>query len=268
MGANYSTKDSKHNKKDSKKHMSCGDMLDQVPDIKSFGKPISIPIFRSFDSSETLLKRFRYKHSGSSGENSVGSEAIDLTENRFALKVQTYLSSIEQLGEISNLKFYFGNLSLKTADGEYNVEVSERGEQKFVSLEEEVDSNNTFFLYTYNSSAQRLNNNYTYCSLLYITDVYSKKSKVHILQANAAWPYGKPSLIPSKIRTPDNPKLISNYSRFISTFQPEGVMQSMITFLTSNMDPFYLAQSDMSLDFTANEPNAAVFTFTPHKQDY
>ncbi|KAI6646749.1 hypothetical protein LOD99_12869 [Oopsacas minuta] len=207
----------------------------------------------------------RHKKKQIINDNMLGEVPVNFTtfsENPFAQKVRRYLSSIEQEGDITNLTFSFGNLSLKTGDGEYNVEVSEEGDETLISLEDEVNSKNTFLLYTYNSTAKRLN----HCSFLYITDVYSSKSKVHILQANTDRPYGKPSFVSSRILTPNYHKLFSPYSRFVGTFHSETVMQSMITFVTPNMEIFYLAKNDTSLNLTDNGKNAVLFTFTPHKQ--
>lgn len=245
--------------------MSC-DILDQAPAMKTFpAYKRNASRARSVDAGPYYERKAKSSVSSSSGD-SFNSFGVDFTENRFALKVQTYLRSIEQLGEITDLKFHFGHMILKIGDEEFSVEVSEQGHVPFVSLEEDMNSNSGFLLYTYSSSAKGLSHKYNYCSLLYFSDVYnSSKNKVFILQASMNKSYGKPSFTPTRIRTSDNPKLVSHNSRFIGTFQPEQMIRTMLTHVSQHMEPFYLTQSDMSLDLSTDEQQAVVFYFLPYK---
>ncbi|KAI6646748.1 hypothetical protein LOD99_12868 [Oopsacas minuta] len=191
---------------------------------------------------------------------------LDITENRFLKKVQLYLRSLEQLGDISNLKFHYGHLKMKTEDGEeVNMEVHDQDYdlgEPLIALKPETNENNFLFVYTYCSSAKALSSRYTNISMIYITDVHRSKSKYHILQAGMT-PQGQPTFIPRKIRVPDNPKLTSPFSRFIGILQSGGLGRTMLLFLTSSMEPYYLAQSDMSLDFTKDDRRAVVLEFKP-----
>ena len=191
--------------------------------------------------------------------DSVESYSSDVTENRFIQKVQSYLRSIENMGDISKLKFYYGNLIVKSDTDEFSVEVKEQefgiGEP-IVSLETKVNKNNMFLVYTYSITGKGLNSRYTHLSMLYITNVYKSKCSCHILQAvnNSS---GQPSLVPRIIRVPDNPKLISPSSRFITTLKPNE-LKTMLLYLNRNMEPFYLSQSDLSLDFTSDDNRAII----------
>ena len=245
--------------------MSC-DLLDQSPALKTYPREKrSTSRSRSVDTSQYYEKKIKSSVSSSSGE-SFNSCGVDFTEHRFALKVQTYLRSIEQLGEITDLKFHFGHMILKTEDGEFSVEVNEQGMVPLVSLEEDIQTNSGFLLYTYNSTAKGLNHKYNYCSLLYFSDIYNtSKNKVFILQASMKKPYGTPSFTPVRIRTSDNPKLVSPNSRFIGMFDTQPIIRTVITHLTQHMQAYYISQSDLSLDLSTNEQQAAVFCFLPYK---
>ena len=263
MGANFSSKDTKINKIGKIiKHQSC-DVLDEDSKLNQNPKPI--PTSRSFNNclptqEEHLKSHFSISSSGS--DSSTEHSCNDVTENQFIQKTQRYLRSIEDMGEISDLKFFFGHLILTTEDGKYSVAVREAdlGEDIIITLESEVDRNDTIVLYTYTSSVTGLAQKYTYFSLLYIKNVLHSNSRNYILQANMNTPHGQPTFIPRRIRVPDNPKLVSPYSRFIGTMLPQGFIRTMILFLSNSMQPFYVAQSDMSLAFTTNEVAAGIFT--------
>ena len=191
--------------------------------------------------------------------NSMEGSSRDLSENRFIQKIQSYLRSIEKMREISKLKFYYGDLLMKTGTDEYNVEVKDQSfelGEPIIALEPKANEDNVFLIYTYSLAGKGLNSRYTYLSMLYITDVFMPKSSCYILQTTTN-SFGQPSFVPRKIRVPDNPKLISPSSRFISTLKPDE-LSTMLLFLNRNMEPFYLSQSDLSLDFTSDDTRAVV----------
>ena len=264
MGANFSSKDSKENKiVKIPKHQSC-DVLDGVPELQHNEKPKLIPTSSSFNQFPDFEEKLKLHSSISSGDSDSSNEhsCNDVTENKFIQKAQSYLRSIELMGEISDLKYFVGHLILNTEDGKYSLSVKDTnwGEDPMITLESEVDQNDIVLLYTYTSSVTGLAQKYTYFSLLYIKDVLNTYSKYYILQANVNTPNGQPTFIPRRIRVPDNPKLVSPYSRFIGSISLQGTTRTMILFLSRSMQPYYVTQSDLSLDFSINESSAGVFT--------
>ena len=262
MGANFSQKDSKRVTKDLR-HMSC-DILDE-PALKTYPRDKrSTSRSKSVDAGPYYERKMKSSVSSGDSSNSLG---VDFPDHPFAVKIQEYIRSIEKLSDITDLKFQFGHFMLKTADGELSVEVNEEGIEPFVSLEEDRTNNSGFLLYTYKSSTKGLGNKYSYSSLIYFSDIYKAKSKVFILQARMNTPYGMPNFIPTKIRTSDNPKLISHNSRFIGMFDSQSI-RTPITHVSQYMEAYYLSQTDMSLDFSTDEQQAVVFHFVPYKACY
>ena len=193
--------------------------------------------------------------------SSESSSFSDVAEKAFVHKVQNYLQSIEKLGEISDLNCFFGKMMLRTEEGNFSVEVkgTGMGGEPIVTLESEPNPSNAFMIYQY--STHFMNSRYTYFSLLYITNVERSDSTYYVLQANTNNPSGVPNLIPRRIKSSDNPKLVSPSSRFVGTFEEGGPKSTLIVFMTKDMEPFYLAQSDLSLDFTRDHFRAGIFDF-------
>ena len=261
MGANFSSKDTKITKRATLPRNKSCEILEN-----SKQKPKLIPTSRSYNQFP-FPEGALLTHSSISSDScdSNGHSCSDITENRFILKVQSYLLSIERLGEISDLKFFFGHLIINTDDGKYSVAVRDEsmGEDPIVTLEPEADMNDIVFLYTYKTTAVGLAQKYNYFSFLYIRDVFRSKSKQYILQAQMNTPFGTPTFTPRKIRVPDNPKLVSPYSRFIGTMVPEETIRTVVLYLSKSMEAFYVVQSDLSLAFSTNEEKAGVFTLMP-----
>ena len=190
----------------------------------------------------------------------------DVINNPFLQKVRPYLRSLEKIGEISRLKFYYGDLVMKTEYGEeLNLEVHEQDDQlgeALISLESEANRENIFFIYTYCAAAKGMDASYTHISMIYVTNVHRSACKYHIIQAGVN-PQGQLILNPRKIRVPDNPVLISGNSRFIAILQSETFTRSMFLFLSKKLEPFFVAQSDLSLDLTRNNSRAVVLDFKP-----
>ena len=224
----------------------------------------------SFDDILTFQQNGGISLPSSRGLTSLDSEesfSYNVTNNRFIQKVQSYLRSIEMMGEISKLKFYYGNLLVKTETAEFSVEVKDQESalwEPIITLEPKTNEDNLFLIYTYSIAGKGLNSRYTYLSMLYITNVYQSKCTCHILQA-VTNSYGQPSFVPRKIRVPDNPKLISPSSRFITTLKPPSELSTMVLFVNRNLEPFYLSQSDLSLDFSSDDSRAIVLHM---KQQY
>ena len=240
------------------RHMSCAVVGEKHSEFATHKKriPNSQSFNQAFNSGHT--KGSGKLHSISSGGSSGSNSTYDVTEKDFVQKVQSYLHSIEQLGEISDIRCFFGNLTLKTEDESFNVEVKGTGTvgESIVTLESEPNHSNTFMVYQYSTHFT----NPRYFSLLYITDVESSDSTYYVLQANTSNPSGVPNFIPRRIKTSDNPKLVSPSSRFVGIFDEDGLDDSTnILFYNRDQEPFYLTQSDLSLDFTTDEFRAGKF---------
>ena len=189
----------------------------------------------------------------------------DVIDNRFLQKVRSYLHSLEQIGEISKLKFYYGNLVMKTEIGELNLEVREQeyelGEA-LISLESEPNQEDLFFIYTYSATSKGMQAGYTHLSMIYITNVHRSTCKYHIIQAGVN-SQGQLILYPRKIRVPDNPVLTSPNSQFIAILDSETFTRSMLLFLSSRFEPFFVAQREMSIGLTRDNSRAIVLDFKP-----
>lgn len=190
----------------------------------------------------------------------------DVTKNRFLQKVRSYLRSLEQISQISKLKFYYGNLVVKTESGEEsNLEIHEQEYQlgeALISLEPQRNQEDLFFIYTYCATAKGMNASYTHLSMIYITNVHRSTCKYHIIQAKVN-PHDQLILVPRKIRVPDNPVLTSPNSRFVAFLESETFTRSMLLFLSNKLEPFFVAQCDMSLDLSRNNNRAVVLNFKP-----